>query len=103
LSEYIMPNEQLEQLLSLAQAGKRVCPVPQKWNELWELLPQRKRVGAGWEPPLPLILGAWWHTSDAEKQSRFLSHIRWAADHGALGTVSAFINSLEPEHWHCTE
>jgi hypothetical protein len=98
-----MPDKQLEQLLSSAQEGKRVCPVPQKWNELWELLPQRRQFGAGWEPPLPLILGAWWHTSDTEKQSRFLSHIRWAADHGALNAVSAFINSLEPEHWHCAE
>lgn len=95
-----MPDELLEQLLSSSQAGNRVCPVPQKWNELWELLPQRRKVGAGWEPPLPFILGAWWHTSDVEKQSRFLSHIRWAADHGALSAVSASINSLEPEHWH---
>lgn len=98
-----MPSEQLEQLLSLARAERRVCPMPQKWNELWELLPERKRAGGGWEPPLPLILGAWWHSSDSEKQKRFLSHICWAADHGALSAVAAFLNSLGPEHWYCAE
>lgn len=36
----------------------RVCPIPTRWNELWELLPGRHRVGSGWVPPLPLILGA---------------------------------------------
>jgi len=77
-----------------------VCPQPQRWNELWELLPERRRVGAGWEPALPLILGAWWHTSDAEKRSRFLSHICWAAEHGALSKVASFIKSLGPEQWH---
>jgi hypothetical protein len=98
-----MENEQLDKVLRLAQTGKRVCPVPQKWNDLWKLLPQRQRVGVGWEPPLPLILAAWWHTPDDEKRNRFLSHIRWAADHGALEAVSAFLNSLEPAHWHCSE
>jgi hypothetical protein len=98
-----MENEQLDEVLHWARASKRVCPVPQKWNELWKLLPQRRRVGVGWEPPLPLILAAWWHTSDDEKRNQFFFHIRWAADHGALETVSAFLNSLEPEHWHCSE
>ena len=69
---------ELEELLAFSQAERRVCPQPQRWNELWELLPERKRAGAGWEPSLPLILGAWWYTSDAEKRERFLSHIRWA-------------------------
>lgn len=91
---------ELEELLAFSQAERRVCPQPQRWNELWELLPERKRVGAGWEPSLPLILGAWWHTSDAEKRERFLSHIRWASEHGELSKVAAFIKSLGPEQWH---
>lgn len=83
-----------------ATTERRVCPQPQRWNELWELLPERKRVGAGWEPSLPLILGAWWHTSDSEKRGRFLSHLRWAAKHGALSEVSSFVRSLGPDQWH---
>ena len=29
------------------------------WNCVWELLPNRKRVGASWLPYFPLILEAW--------------------------------------------
>ncbi len=93
-------SAELEDLLAFSQAERRVCPQPQRWNELWELLPERKRVGAGWEPSLPLILGAWWHTSDGEKRERFLSHIRWASEHGELSKVAALIKSLGPEQWH---
>jgi len=46
----------LEQALEEAQKNDRVCPQPQKWNELYELLPNRVRRGNGWEPALPLIL-----------------------------------------------
>jgi hypothetical protein len=49
----------LHDLLNYVRDNRRVCPVPQRWNELWEMLPDRKRVGNGWEPPLPLILAAW--------------------------------------------
>ena len=67
-------NAELEEILAFSQAVKRICPQPQLWNELWETLPNKKRVGAGWEPPLPLILGAWWNTTDLEKKTAF-SHI----------------------------
>jgi hypothetical protein len=91
---------ELDEILTFSQAEQRVCPQPQAWNQLWELLPNKNPVGSGWEPSLPLILGAWWHTSDSEKQSRFLSHIQWAAEHDALPKIAAFIKSLTPEQWH---
>ena len=34
----------------------RVCPQPTHWHRLWVLLPNRKRVGVGWVPALPMIL-----------------------------------------------
>jgi len=51
-------NESAESLIAYCRENSRVCPVPQRWNALWELLPDRKRVGGGWEPALPLILAA---------------------------------------------
>ena len=93
-------NAELEEILAFSQAEKRICPQPQSWNELWETLPNKKRVGVGWEPPLPLILIAWWNTTDLEKQNRFLSHIRWAANHGVLPKAITFIKSLTFEQWH---
>ena len=55
-----MPTMILNDLLEFVRTNERVCPQPQRWNELWKMLPNRKRIGNGWDPPLPLILAAWW-------------------------------------------
>jgi len=68
-------------------------------NALWELLPDRKRVGGGWEPALPLILAAWHDTSYLMKILRLAEHIEWAAEHGALETVAVFLRDLREEDW----
>ena len=57
-------------LLDHIRENGRVCPVPRRWNELWEMLPARRRGGRGWEPPLPLILAAWWSVSISGKNHR---------------------------------
>ena len=93
----------LEDILLFAQADKRVCPVPTRWNDLWETLPDRRRIGGGWSPSLPLILAAWWETSDSEKRERFLQHIRYADEHGVLLRVVVFLHSLPPEDWHYSQ
>lgn len=91
----------VEAVIEFARADNRVCPQPQRWNELWQMLPDRQRVGAGWSPSVPFILAAWWETSDAEKQERFFSHIRYAAEHGAaLDAVHSFLISLPDDQWH---
>jgi hypothetical protein len=59
----------LEQVLSYCRENERVCPVPQQWHHLYEMLPDQCRRGNSWEPPLPLILAAWWEASDVEKQN----------------------------------
>jgi hypothetical protein len=64
------------------------------------MLPNKKRVGAGWDPPLPLIFAAWWEASDDAKQERFQLHIRWAAAHGVLKTVGQFLWSLPESEWY---
>jgi len=80
--------------------NSRVCPQPKKWNELYELLPHKRRKGAGWEPPLPLILAAWWDTPEMSKIARLREHIEWAAEHGALGTVYDFLVGLAEDEWY---
>ena len=64
------------------------------------MLPNRRRVGSGWEPPLPLILAAWDTTSDRPKMLRLAHHIEWAATHGALDAVDKFLRALREEDWH---
>jgi len=75
----------------------RICPMPPHWANLWKMLPKQPN---GTEPPLPLILGAWWNTEDDDKRERFRLHLRWADEHEALERVAEFINSLKPQDWH---
>ena len=93
-------NESAEQLLAYCQENGRVCPIPDKWNQLWEMLPDRVRKGAGWEPPLPLILAAWHHTSGLEKRLRLSEHIEWAETHQQLPEIDSFLRELSESEWH---
>ena len=49
--------------------------------------------------PPPLILAAWWHTSDEEKRERLALHLRSASDQGKLSEVAAFLVSLPSDEW----
>jgi hypothetical protein len=73
--------------------------MPQQWAKLYDMLPGRQRVGAGWEPALPLILGAWHGTPAFFKILRLQEHLEWANRHGVLPEVAAFLGSLEESDW----
>jgi hypothetical protein len=93
-------KNQLDKLLQFVQSEGRICPEPGKWNELWEMLPDRKRVGNGWQPPLPLILGAWKYASGIEKMLRLRQHIEYASEKGSLDAVDQFLRSLSDNDWY---
>jgi hypothetical protein len=93
-------NETVQSLVAYCRDNQRVCPQPLSWNALWELLPDRRQRGAGWTPPLPLILGAWHFTSDFEKRNRLVEHIEWADQHGNLSEIAAYLRKLPEEEWH---
>lgn len=95
-----LKNMQLQDLLQYVMDEGRICPEPGKWHELWQLLPDRHRVGSGWNPPLPLILAAWDHTNGLEKMLRLKQHIEYAAEKGVLDQVDQFLRSLPSEEWH---
>ena len=92
-------TEKMTRFVETVDQNGWFCPQPQWWNRLWEMLPERSRVGAGWNPPLPLILAAWWEASDSQKRDRFIDHLRWADDHGITDEVLTFLESLSPEDW----
>ena len=92
-------SESAESLIAYCRENSRVCPMPQRWNALWELLPNRTRVGGGWQPPLPLILAAWDHTPGMLKMLRLAEHIEWADKHGTLESVARFLRGLSEEDW----
>jgi hypothetical protein len=90
----------VDSVLKLCRENGRVCPQPQKWQQLWELLPDKRPIGVGWQPSLPLILGGWWHSSDEDKRQRLEAHIHWATEHGGLESVAELLRSLMEEDWH---
>jgi hypothetical protein len=71
-----------------------------KWKDLYEILPNKRRKESGWEPPLPLILAAWWDTPDMAKMLRLREHIEWASEQGCLDVIHEFLASLKEEEWH---
>ena len=95
-----MNNETVATLIAYCREKHRICPMPQKWNEMWEMLPEKKRKGAGWEPaPPPLILAAWHEAPGILKMARLQDHIKWADEHGDLEKISAFMRSLKEIDW----
>jgi hypothetical protein len=88
-----------EALVKYCCENGRVCPMPSKWKTLWEMLPNRKRAGDGWEPVLPPILGAWYGTPALLKSLVLREHIEWAEKHGVLNEVDTFLRSLPESEW----
>lgn len=82
--EAVLSQIRTAELLTYSRLNDRVCPQPQRWQALWEMLPDRKRAGSGWQPSVPLILAAWHDTPAILKMARLAEHIEWAAAHGAL-------------------
>ena len=92
-------SDTVESLVAYCRENNRVCPLPNLWKRLWEMLPNRVQVEAGWQPPLPLILAAWHDTPAMPKMLRLAEHIGWAAEHGALESVGKFLRELREEDW----
>ena len=93
-------NETVTSVIAYCREKDRVCPNPLLWNKLWKLLPERRQIGAGWQPALPLILSAWHYTSNLEKMLRLTEHIEWSEKHGNLQEFAAFIRKLDESEWH---
>jgi hypothetical protein len=90
----------IDEVLKEIQKNNRVCPQPKKWNELFQMLPNKRRKGNGWEPALPLILAAWWDTPPMSKMLRLQEHIEWASKEGCLEEIHKFLSELKEEDWY---
>lgn len=79
-----------------ARANNRVCPKPAKWQQLYEMLPDRKPS----EPAPPVVGAAWDNTPSIPKRMCFREHIEWAASHDCLQQIYTFMQSLPESDWH---
>ena len=92
-------SDTVEGLVAYCRENDRVCPLPQRWNQLWEMLPGRSGIGADCQPPPPLILAAWHDTPAMLKMFRLSEHIEWAEKNGSLEAVGNFLRGLREEDW----
>jgi len=75
-------KDSVEYLVAYDRENDRVCPLPQHWQELWEMLPDRTRIRADWQPSLPLILAACHDTPAISKMLRLALPVYAASDGG---------------------
>ena len=90
----------LEQVLAEARRNKRVCPQPRKWQELYDMLPNKRRTGGGWEPAVPLIARSLVGHSCSSEDAASPRHLEWAAEHGCLDEVYSYRRALPESEWH---
>jgi len=49
---------------------------------------------------MPLILSAWWDTTDEQKRDCLIRQLTWASDHGVLDRADEFLFQLPESEWH---
>lgn len=90
----------VQQVLTEARRFNRVCPLPEQWQQLYDLLPAKIISGGSSQPPPPISGPAWHATSAMPKRMCLRDHIEWAEHHGALEVVMQFLQSLPESQWH---
>ncbi|HSV44842.1 MAG TPA: hypothetical protein VLJ58_03535 [Ramlibacter sp.] len=90
----------LDQVMAEARRNNRVCPQPQLWEQLYDMLPGKiKRLGRI-QPQPPLTGRAWAATPALAKRVALRDHIEWADAHARLDEVMAFFRQMSEEQWH---
>ena len=90
----------LEEVMLEARRNNRVCPLPERWQHLYDMLPDKKRGSRGWQPSPPLTGSAWIGTPSLSKRMSLRDHIEWAASHGRLDEVFFYLKQLPEDEWH---
>lgn len=93
-------NETFDSVWKYCTASNRLCPIPLKWNELFNMLNNKKQNPDGsWKPSLPLVLSGWEHTIPLQKFIVFKEHIQWASDNNQINEVGKYLRSLSEKDW----
>ena len=82
--------------MAYCRENGRVCPLPQRWNEVWRMLPDRQHSEG---PGPPLILAVWHDTGALFKMLRLAEHIEWAEEYGVLEEIAKFLRGLPEDQW----
>lgn len=93
------PKLTLDLVMVEARLKNRVCPRPRRWQQLYDLLPDKQLVNGMPQPPAPIIGPAWNAVAPLGKRLCFREHLEWAERHGKLVEVFALMKSLTEEEW----
>jgi hypothetical protein len=89
-----MPEQEtFESLWEYCTANSRVCPMPMKWNDLFNMLKYKEQLD------LPLILNGWEMSSPLEKNLRFKEHIESASNSDQIEKVGEYLRDLPEDDW----
>jgi len=78
-----------------ARRNNRVCPRPNQWQTLYDMLPNRTK-----SKPTPPLIGAKWNsTPSITKRTCLREHFEWAEQHGVLAQVMNFMKALPETDW----
>lgn len=91
-------SDKKAQLLAYVSSGGRICPNPDQWMTLSEII----GMNAPGKRLVPLILAGWAFSSDADKRARVIEQIKYAFTLEPLVTeqFSQYLESLKPEQWY---
>ncbi len=89
----------LEAAMLVARRNNRVCPRPERWQEMFALLPPRKTLRGTQQPPMPPIGPAWAVTPSLTKRLCFREHIEWAETQGVLESIMSFMQTMPETDW----
>ena len=89
----------LDGAMLVARRNNRVSPRPERWLELYAMLPARKTLRGVQPPPVPPTGAAWAITPPLTKRLCFREHIEWAERHGVLENVMHFIQTMPEQDW----
>lgn len=86
-------KETFETLWEYCTSNNRICPMPMKWNDFFNLLKENKKIN------FPLILNGWEMFSPLEKNLRFKEHIQSAENTDQIEAISEYFRLLKEDDW----
>ncbi|HUR87716.1 MAG TPA: hypothetical protein VMZ74_01385 [Ramlibacter sp.] len=91
------PKVTLDAALALSRKGNRVCPMPDQWKELSELLQQAAPQGT--VAPFPIDGEAWNIVPAMQKRMRLREQLEWADRYNLVEAVFTFLEKLPEDSW----
>lgn len=89
----------LEAAMLVARRNNRVCPRPERWQEMHGLLPARRTPRGVQQPPAPPLGPAWTITAPLTKRLLFREHVEWAEAQGVLENIMSFMQQMPESDW----